>query len=297
MSEKTFHFISGLPRSGSTLLSAILKQNPRFHAGISSPIAALFSGMLGQVSAGSEWATQVSVPQRRALLRGLFDSYYSETPNEVVFDTNRVWTARMPALLDLYPNAKVIACVRNVGWVMDSIERLYRANPFENSLLFANEAERGTVFARVETLAQRTRLVGLAWSALKEAFYSEQGKSMLVVDYDLLSQRPQDVVPLIYKFIGEPEFKHDFNAVSMDTPAFDEGLGLTGLHKVRAKVQFMPRSSILPPDLFEKYAALTFWRDTVGSRANVLMVSPDSARQEEERTTRAKNPPSAKAAK
>ena len=285
MSEKTFHFISGLPRSGSTLLSAILKQNPRFHASISSPIAALFSGLLGQVSAGSEWAPQVSVNQRRALLRGLFDSYYAETENEVVFDTNRVWTARIPALLDLYPEAKIIACVRNVGWVMDSIERLYRANPFENSLLFANEAERGTVYARVETLAQRTRLVGLAWSALKEAFYSEQGKSMLVVDYDLLSQRPKDVIPLIYKFIGEPTFKHDFNAVSMETPAFDEGLGLTGLHKVRPQVRFDARSTILPPDLFEKYAALTFWRDTVGSRANVVTMRPEDAKP----ATRAKN--------
>lgn len=27
------HFISGLPRSGSTLLAAILRQNPRFGAG------------------------------------------------------------------------------------------------------------------------------------------------------------------------------------------------------------------------------------------------------------------------
>jgi sulfotransferase len=25
-----FHFISGLPRSGSTLLAALLRQNPRF---------------------------------------------------------------------------------------------------------------------------------------------------------------------------------------------------------------------------------------------------------------------------
>ena len=29
--EKTFHFIAGLPRSGSTLLANILAQNPRFH--------------------------------------------------------------------------------------------------------------------------------------------------------------------------------------------------------------------------------------------------------------------------
>ncbi|MBU0835751.1 MAG: sulfotransferase, partial [Gammaproteobacteria bacterium] len=28
-----YHFISGLPRSGSTLLAALLRQNPRFHAG------------------------------------------------------------------------------------------------------------------------------------------------------------------------------------------------------------------------------------------------------------------------
>ena len=41
---ETFHFISGLPRSGSTMLSAILRQNPRFHAGMSSPVASLFEG-------------------------------------------------------------------------------------------------------------------------------------------------------------------------------------------------------------------------------------------------------------
>ena len=33
-----FHFISGLPRSGSTLLAGILRQNPRFHAHIESPV-------------------------------------------------------------------------------------------------------------------------------------------------------------------------------------------------------------------------------------------------------------------
>ncbi|WP_333154680.1 sulfotransferase [Microcoleus sp. B9-D4] len=31
-------FISGLPRSGSTLLAALLRQNPRFHSAMTSPI-------------------------------------------------------------------------------------------------------------------------------------------------------------------------------------------------------------------------------------------------------------------
>ena len=36
--KKTYYFMSGLPRSGSTLLSAILNQNPRFYSGPSSPV-------------------------------------------------------------------------------------------------------------------------------------------------------------------------------------------------------------------------------------------------------------------
>src|SRR3569832_2806671 len=42
---KKYHFISGLPRSGSTLLAALLLQNPRFHAGMTSPVGTLFTGM------------------------------------------------------------------------------------------------------------------------------------------------------------------------------------------------------------------------------------------------------------
>ena len=33
-----FHFDCGLPRSGSTLLTAILNQNPQIHAGTLSPV-------------------------------------------------------------------------------------------------------------------------------------------------------------------------------------------------------------------------------------------------------------------
>jgi sulfotransferase len=270
-----FHFISGLPRSGSTLLSALLSQNPRFHAGVTSPVASLVSSLLDQVSVGSEWAPLVDVDRRRALLRGIFESYYAGISNEVIFDTNRTWTAKLPVLLDLFPSAKIIACVRNVGWIMDSIERLYQANPYENTRLYTNDAERSSVYSRVEALAQRNRMVGLAYSALKEAYYGAYGRSMLVVEYDLLTQRPAEVVPLIYKFLGEEPFVHDYDKLQFDTPAYDEGLGLKGLHKVRERVSFERRDTILPPDLFDQYARLSFWRDTQFGRTNVLMVKAD----------------------
>ncbi|RQP23188.1 sulfotransferase family protein [Piscinibacter terrae] len=274
--HQTFHFIAGLPRAGSTLLAALLRQNPRFHAGMSSPVGALCNAVLAQCSAGSEFGAVITTEQRRRLLRGLFDSYYAEFGDKpVVFDTNRGWCSRMPALRDLFPEAKVIACVRNVAWVMDSIERLYRANPFENTKLFSDDIERNTVYSRVDTLAQRNRLVGFAWSALKEAYYGEHAASMLLVDYDLLAQAPERVLRLIYEFVGERWYEgHDFDNVQYDAPEFDEALGVAGLHKVRPKVAPQARRSVLPPDLFEQYAALSFWQDGKASAAHVIRAKP-----------------------
>ncbi len=267
-----FHFISGLPRSGSTLLSAILRQNPRFRAGMTSPVGALFNGLLEQVSAGSEFGPVIRQAQRRRLLRGLFESFYADqSANSVIFDTNRLWSARLPALLDLFPQSKVIACVRNVAWVMDSLERLYRANPFENTRLFNDTVERNTVYSRVDTLGQRNRLVGFSWTAIKEAFYSEQAASLLLVDYDLLAQAPEKVLPLVYQFIGEAWFDgHDFSQLEFDAPEFDSALGLSGLHKVRPRVALEPRRTILPPDLFAQYQDMSFWHDVANSTASVI---------------------------
>ena len=266
-----FHFISGLPRSGSTLLAALLRQNPRFHAGMTSPVGTLFTGMLNQFSAGSEFGPVIDQPMRRRLLRGLFDAYYADQVDKgVVFDSNRMWCAKLPAILDLFPTAKVIACVRDVAWVMDSIERLYRSNPYENTKLFVDDVERNTVYSRVDTLAQRNRLVGYPWAALKEAYYGEQASSLLLIEYELLAQAPEKVLRLVYDFIGETWFPHDFQNVHYDAPAFDEALGLAGLHRVRPVIKLLDRRTVLPPDLYEKYSALSFWRDGKGSAANVI---------------------------
>jgi sulfotransferase len=273
-SGRRFHFISGLPRSGSTLLSGILLQNPRFHAGMTSPVGALCGAVLGQVSAGSEFAPVVGRDKRKALLRGLFDTYYDDIDKEVVFDTNRAWSAKLPLVRDLFPEAKVIACVRNVAWIMDSFERMYRANPYESTRLFGAAGARGTVYSRLEGLAQHDQTVGYAWSALREAFYGEHASSLLLVDYELLTRAPGKVLPLVYDFLGEPHFEHDFENVEYDAEEFDQQLGAPGLHRVKAQVKFTPRPTVIPPDLFEKFNQMSFWNDKSGSAANVIAPQP-----------------------
>ncbi|NBC31194.1 MAG: sulfotransferase [Alphaproteobacteria bacterium] len=273
-----FHFISGLPRSGSTLTSAILRQNPRFHAGISSPLAGLADGIIAQVSAGTEMSTMVNEEQRARLLRGLFDAYYADRDEALIFDTNRAWTAKLAMLMRLFPEARVICCVRDVAWVMDSLERQYRNNAFEHTRLFNNPAERSTVYTRLEALAGANRLVGYAWHALREACYGEFAERLVIVDYDLLTQRPAEVFQLLYQFIGEEPFAHDFAAVEFDAPAFDAQLGLDGLHRVHRSVAPRPRQTVLPPDLFKRYSNMAFWRDLTDSRAfRIVAQQPEGA--------------------
>ena len=92
-------FMSGLPRSGSTLLSAILRQRPEAQAGMSSPVGPLMHALLTAMGVRSEWSPLVDDNQRRRLLRGVIDNYYGDLrKSNVVFDTNRLWCARLPLL-------------------------------------------------------------------------------------------------------------------------------------------------------------------------------------------------------
>jgi sulfotransferase len=262
------HFISGLPRSGSTLLAGILRQNPRFHAAISGPVAGLVTVLLNAMGPQNETAVFLDEERKAAILKAVVEAYYApERDRDVIFDTNRAWCARLPLLRTLFPDARVICCVRSVAWVLDSFERLVRRNALSPSKLFVNPEERQTVYSRVEALAHRDRVVGFAWSALKEAYYGEHSEALLLVEYDLLAQRPEQALRLIYQFLGEPWFEHDFNAVEYDEPEFDAQLGAPGLHAVKRKVEHVPRPTVLPPDLFERYSALSFWQDKKGTRA------------------------------
>jgi len=267
---KTFHFISGLPRSGSTLLAAILRQNPRIHAAMTSPVGSLFTSLHTTMGQNNEYSEFIDERQRERMLRGVFDLYYQDFPQDLIVDTNRLWCARLPLLTRLFPDAKVLCTVRNLAWIMDSVERLVRKNAIIPSKLFNGPAESDTVYHRVEALASRDRFVGFSYYALKEAFYSPEARHLLIIDYDLLAQAPEKVITLVYQFLGEPAFAHDFENLDYQEPMFDARLGMSGLHEVKRKVALRTRQTVLPPDLFKQYSQLDFWKNRESSLANVI---------------------------
>ncbi len=104
-------------------------------------------------------------------------------------------------------------------------------------------------------------LVGFAYDALKQACYGAQADRLLLVQYETLVSEPAKVMQAIYAFLGETPFAHDFEQVDYDVTEFDRRAGTPGLHTVRGKVHAEPRQTVLPPDLFRRFANDAFWRD------------------------------------
>ncbi|ESQ93513.1 hypothetical protein ABAC460_00155 [Asticcacaulis sp. AC460] len=271
---KQFHFITGLPRSGSTMLSGILLQNPRFHAGMTSPVSALVKTAM-RTSSGLEVSAMMTDEKTQRLVQGIFAAYYDDVGDaEVIFDTSRQWAANLPLVTRIMPNARILACVRNPAWVIDSIEQIVRKNPLRQSRIFAGEGESSTVFSRAEAVMRPDRLVGFALNAMKEAYYSSEAGRMLLIEYDILCQRPRETMKLVYDFVGETWFEHDFDNLEYEAETFDSHMNTPGLHTVKRKVTWEPRDTILPPEIFSQLAGMAFWRDHHKTKAHIIAQPP-----------------------
>lgn len=240
------------------MLAAVLRQNPNVSASISSPVFSLVNALLPRLSNANEFNVFIDDAARLRLLRGVFENYYAETAKDVIFDTNRNWTAKLPLLLQLYPHAKFICCVRSVVDILASFERLFTANPTQLSYMVNFDPDT-SVYTRTDMLMLANGVVGIALNGLKEAFYGLHSDRLLLLSYKTLASRPAKCLEAIYDFIGEPRFTHDFNNAAFTTHDYDARIGLPGLHDVRDKVVYAEHINTLPPDIISRFGGLYFW--------------------------------------
>jgi hypothetical protein len=107
---RKYNFISGLPRSGTTLLSAILKQNPRFTAGISDVIQGYATAIIDSTNTSVGIDTTITIEKPRTTsnvnnkrLTGDYGNY--------IYTTSHLgnWPIDNLATVDLHcvPNASI----------------------------------------------------------------------------------------------------------------------------------------------------------------------------------------------
>ena len=266
--EKTFAFVSGLPRSGSTLLCNILAQNPDTHVGrATSGLHDVLFGIRNQWDQLVEHRAEgVDYGRLGRVLQGAFHGYlFDGRTKPLVVDKGRGWLSLIE-LLEFTMNApcKILCPVRDIAEILASFEKLWRKTTgktqwrFEASDYFLSQ----TVAGRCEVWSRRDQPVGLAYNRVKDAIQRNHSDRIFFVEFDDLTRHPSDTMKRIYEFLGQPHFSHDFDNVAQYTREDDENVHrIPGLHEIRPKVTPVPKSAQETlGEVAKQYRNLEIWR-------------------------------------
>ncbi len=285
--DKKFYFMAGLPRAGSTLLSTLLNQNPRFYSGPSSPVLGAMYALHDNFR-GNELYTGYPKPnQVNEMVGSVIKHWYSDVEEEVIFDKNRAWTARVPFIEGyIRQQAKIIVPVRRVDEILASILTMIHRNTFVEGQPRINFVDEQLVKNNTpisdETRCQYllTSQGGIVWeslNAVKLGVEEGHGDKFLFVDYNELVEDPQRELNDIYEFLGEEPFEHTFDGLSNEHREDDlTTYGLSDMHEVRSKLEKVSKDplQVLPPSIIELYnnnkQQLEFWDDV-----NVMKINPN----------------------
>jgi sulfotransferase len=256
--RKQYYFISGLPRSGSTLLTGILNQNPDFYANISSPVQKMMENTINYIT-GSENNFTILEYQRKNLMYGGFDGYYKHIEKPVIFDSCRGWTKKTPFLKALFPYTKILCPVRDIVSILNSFELIISKNPFYMPIVTENI---DNVFVRCDGMMDKNGgIVTGPWISLQEG-YAINPEMIMLIDYENLCKTPEKTMREVYEFLERPYYSHDFENVEYSNENFDKSCNLKDLHTVKRKVEYNPPRCILPPEIVTKYTEMNmeFWK-------------------------------------
>jgi sulfotransferase len=251
------------------MLAALLNQNPRFHASGTSAAQIIFSQLYNQFSGASEMAALMDDDQRRAVLHAIVDAIHHKRGDKpVVFDTNRKWLQRAEQLAELFPLCRFVVCVRDPAYVVSSLEKARRALTFRQSKMFDPDA---TLAQRVRRLTADDGIVGSCMAMIGDALTGPMADRMIVVDYDRILNEPAKTMGLIYQFLREPAFDHDFENFSFDLPELDAFLNMPGLHRISGPLRPASHEMLLPDALAAELSETAVWKKITKTGAVMLL--------------------------
>jgi len=219
------HIITGLPRSGSTLLCNILNQNPKCWATSTSALPRLCANLVNSWSTSIEVkgdlnADRTATEDRLARSMKAFCGAWHERNDgrTIVFDKSRGWVHHIMMIKKVYPDCKILVTIRDLKEVFASIEKQHRKNPLFDE---AQNPQMKTLMGRAHAMFGNQGIVGGPLNGIYDIVNRKLEVSF--VRYEQLVDRPAAMMKEIYEYIGEDPFEHDFNDIkntAIDPDAF-----------------------------------------------------------------------------
>jgi sulfotransferase len=265
--DKKYYFLSGLFRSGNTVLSAILNQNLDVYSSPLSPISGYMWTLHNNMENSENDKRSKDKTGQETVMKNLLSNYYSNIDKPTIIDREKQWP--LPAnfyLLKKYidPNPKIIFTVRPMLEILLSL-----INILGKDLETAMEKDFWPMRPYLtlnDNKCDYLMQTGSHYDLITHCFISlhESPENFHIVEYDDIVNKPEDVMYGIYDFLGLPRYDHDFENIEKIEEDNDLLLGLpVDLHKIRPKLE---KTSQDPYEVFsdyviKKYGNLDFWKN------------------------------------
>lgn len=235
--------MSGLPRTGSTVLSAILSQNPKIHSGTASPVCpAMWDLTLGFSQSSIEEMSVANRPNFQAELIGNVPHlYYKDVNKPFIVDKSRDWLhpRNMRMIRNhINPDPKVLVLLRDKEAIIDSFTRVWKENGVtggELKYLIEDATWKVTYYCEEIIPTVKASQDIIKGNNVYRGDPVSDNENFLFIEYDKFMEDPSETLNSIYRFFKLEPYEHDFGNISPAEVENDSAIGSAwrNLHTVR----------------------------------------------------------------
>jgi len=268
--NKQFFFMAGLPRSGGTMLSSILNQNPNVYVSPQSALPNTLGSTYNQYQSdenkdSNQWDGIYRVMEM------IIPTFYGGHEEKYIIDRSFSWLDPHPYVIlenHLKNPIRVICPVRNVMDILASWNRICENDPsnsYDIKIMQKDKTRRPMADKRADyfmTIGNAESGIRSGIEGMKRILYPEFKNNIMLVDYDDLTANTEDTIDKIYKFLEIDNYNHKFNNLS--TPHdYTDHWGIKDHHKVKKTIETESYvlEDIFSPSTIEKYSGLEFWKE------------------------------------
>jgi sulfotransferase len=250
---KQIYFLSGLPRSGSTVLAGILNQHPDVHASATSGLLDMLVGTLrawaDSMSTHATIDKEASEQEIRRILQNICETKYENIDKPIILDKARGWASNVNiqtmGKVFGYP-PKIVATVRNIPDCAASFVRVAKPQDLDQ---FLREDE----------------LIGHLKESYQvlEAGYRAFPQCILFVDYDDLLSDPKAQLKRVHDFLGLKDFEYDLSNIDGSNlkERDEEVWQVKGLHDIKPVLarQHSENAEDVLQHMYSQFIQPRFW--------------------------------------
>ena len=256
--NRKLFFLIALPRSGNTLFTSIINQNPEITCTGNSVTLEIIKNLYLIKTTD----TFQNFPDHKSLdniLDNVYNLYYRDWPQRIIIDRGPVMLSGNPGNFELMQKHfkykfKCIVLLRNLMDVLASYMKWYTENPdsFVNKLGKTDEEKLLALMDNEGAIVKEIKSIQNAKNYSNICHF---------IKYNDLVSNPKKTFKDLYKFLEEPYYSHyfeDLKQININDIGYDDTVLGKNMHTIRSTVKKEINNYIVPERIRQKYEHIKF---------------------------------------